>query len=160
MTSTKRTASKARALRAAVKAVKPQRARAVKTVLTFGTFDLFHVGHLRMLERARALGTRLVVGVSSDALNFSKKNKYPVFTQDERLEIMRGLKCVDAVFLEESLAEKADYALRYKADVLVMGDDWKGKFDWVEPIAKCKVVYLTRTPAISTTAIVEKIQTG
>lgn len=128
------------------------------TVLTFGTFDLFHVGHLRMLERARAMGTRLVVGVSSDALNQAKKAKLPVFSQQERLAILAALRCVDAVFLEESLEQKADYVRRHKADVLVMGDDWAGKFDWVGRETGCKVVYLPRTPVISTTAIVEKIQ--
>jgi choline-phosphate cytidylyltransferase len=129
-----------------------------KTVITFGTFDLFHVGHLRMLERARALGDRLVVGVSSDKLNFSKKQKSPVFSEAERLEIIAGLRCVDAVFLEEALEQKADYVRAHGAVVLVMGDDWSGKFDWVGKETGCKVVYLTRTPAISTTALVEKIQ--
>ena len=133
-------------------------AKAGKTVITFGTFDLFHVGHLRMLERARALGDRLVVGVSSDKLNFSKKQKNPVFSQGERLEIIAGLRCVDAVFLEETLEQKADYVRAHKAAVLVMGDDWAGKFDWVGKETGCKVVYLERTPAISTTALVEKIQ--
>lgn len=129
-----------------------------RTVITFGTFDLFHVGHLRMLERARALGDRLVVGVSSDTLNFAKKAKAPVFTEKERLEIIAGLRCVDAVFLEESLEQKADYVRRHGAQVLVMGDDWAGKFDWVGRETGCEVAYLPRTPAISTTALVEKIQ--
>ncbi|HUR60849.1 MAG TPA: adenylyltransferase/cytidyltransferase family protein [Candidatus Thermoplasmatota archaeon] len=131
-----------------------------KTVLTFGTFDLFHFGHLRMLERAREMGTRLIVGVSSDAFNFAKKKKKPVFSENERLGIIKALRVVDDVFLEESLEEKANYVRRFKADVLVMGDDWEGKFDWVEQETGCKVVYLQRTPSISTTALVEKIQGG
>ena len=126
-----------------------------KTVITFGTFDVFHVGHLRVIERAAALGDRLVVGVSADALNERKKGRLPVFSQDERLEIVGALKAVDAVFVEESLEKKRDYVLEHKADVLVMGDDWAGKFDELTDI--CEVRYLPRTPAISTTALIEKI---
>jgi choline-phosphate cytidylyltransferase len=125
------------------------------TVITFGTFDVFHVGHLRVIERAAALGDRLVVGVSADALNERKKGRAPVFSEQERLEIVAALKAVDAVFLEESLEQKRDYIVEHRADVLVMGDDWAGKFDEFEDI--CKVHYLTRTPAISTTALIEKI---
>lgn len=128
----------------------------IKTVITFGTFDVFHVGHLRILERARASGDRLVVGVSTDQLNIAKKGRPPVYTQDERTEILRALRCVDAVFLEESLEQKADYIRDYSADVLVMGDDWKGKFDELSTL--CEIIYLTRTPAISTTEVIEKIR--
>ncbi|WP_323791333.1 adenylyltransferase/cytidyltransferase family protein [Nocardioides sp.] len=128
------------------------------TVITFGTFDVFHVGHLRVIERAAALGDRLVVGVSADALNVSKKGREPVFSEDERMAIVGALRVVDGVFLEESLELKRDYILEHGARTLVMGDDWAGKFDEFEDI--CDVVYLPRTPAISTTAIVEKISTG
>jgi glycerol-3-phosphate cytidylyltransferase len=126
-----------------------------RTVITFGTFDVFHVGHLRVLERAAALGDRLVVGVSADALNKRKKGRVPVFSERERLTIVAALKVVDEVFVEESLEAKRDYILEYGADVLVMGDDWAGKFDEYADV--CEVVYLTRTPAISTTAIIEHI---
>jgi len=131
----------------------PTRAR--RTVITFGTFDVFHVGHLRVIERAAALGDRLVVGVSGDELNVRKKGREPVFSQHERLEILAALRSVDEVFVEESLELKRDYITRYAADVLVMGDDWAGKFDELNDI--CEVVYLPRTPAISTTALIEKI---
>jgi glycerol-3-phosphate cytidylyltransferase len=127
------------------------------TVITFGTFDVLHVGHVRVLNRAAELGDRLVVGVSSDALNFSKKDRNPVFTQDERMEIVSNLKVVDAVFVEESLELKRQYVTEHQADVLVMGDDWAGKFDFLSDI--CKVVYLPRTPSVSTTAIIEHITT-
>lgn len=126
-----------------------------RTVITFGTFDVFHVGHLRVIERAAALGDRLVVGVSADALNMSKKGREPVFSQAERIAIVAALKPVDAVFIEESLELKRDYILEHRADVLVMGDDWAGRFDEFNDI--CEVVYLPRTPAISTTALIEKI---
>jgi glycerol-3-phosphate cytidylyltransferase len=127
------------------------------TVITFGTFDVLHVGHLRILQRSRALGDRLVVGVSSDALNFSKKGRNPVFSEDERCELVANLKCVDEVFVEESLELKREYVQRFAADVLVMGDDWAGKFDFLNDI--CKVSYLPRTPSISTTAVIEHIST-
>ena len=124
--------------------------------MTFGTFDLFHVGHIRLLNRARKLGDRLVVGISSDDLNFSKKNKFPEFPQDQRMEIISMIKGVDEVFLEESLELKADYLVKYNADILVMGDDWQGKFDQFSNL--CQIIYLPRTPSISTTAIVEKVR--
>ena len=126
-----------------------------RTVITFGTFDVFHVGHLRVLERAAELGDRLVVGVSADALNVAKKGREPVFSQRERLVIVAALRRVDQVFVEESLELKRDYILEHRADVLVMGDDWKGRFDEFGDV--CEVVYLARTPAISTTALIEKI---
>ena len=129
-----------------------------RTVLTFGTFDVFHVGHLRILERAASLGDRLVVGVSADELNLRKKGRTPVFSQAERLAIVNALKVVDDVFVEESLEQKRDYILQHQADVLVMGDDWAGRFDEFNDI--CEVVYLPRTPAISTTALIEKISGG
>jgi glycerol-3-phosphate cytidylyltransferase len=129
-----------------------------RTVMTFGTFDVFHVGHLRVIQRAAAFGDRLVVGVSADALNVSKKGRAPVFSQDERLEIVAALKPVDAVFVEESLELKRQYLLEHQADVLVMGDDWAGRFDEFNDI--CEVRYLARTPAISTTALIEKISSG
>jgi glycerol-3-phosphate cytidylyltransferase len=129
-----------------------------RTVITFGTFDVFHVGHLRMIERAAALGDRLVVGVSADELNLRKKGREPIFSEAERVEIVSALRCVSEVFVEESLELKRDYVLQHGADVLVMGDDWQGKFDELNDV--CEVVYLSRTPAVSTTALIEKISTG
>ena len=127
-----------------------------KVILTFGTFDVFHVGHLRILERARALGDALIVGISTDQLNFEKKGRKPVYNEIERSEIVRALKCVDQVFMEESLDLKAQYIRQYTPHTLVMGDDWDGKFDEFKTL--CEVVYLPRTPAISTTEVIEKIR--
>jgi len=123
------------------------------TVITFGTFDLFHIGHLNILERAKQLGIRLVVGVSSDALNFQKKSRHPHTNQTNRMRVLKALSCVDDVFLEESLELKADYIREHGATLLVMGDDWEGKFDDMP----CRVVYLPRTPSISTTELIERI---
>ena len=120
----------------------------MKRGITFDTFDVFHYGHLRILERTRELCDYLIVGASSDGLNFSKKGSNPWYSFEERSRIVGALKCVDEVFKEESLD--------YKADVLVMGDDWTGRFDWVIPLTGCEVLYLPRMPAISTTAIIER----
>lgn len=125
-------------------------------VITFGTFDIFHVGHLNILKRAKLNGDYLIVGISTDELNFSKKQRYPICPQKSRAEIIEALKCVDQVFFEESLALKRQYIIEHKADVLVMGDDWQGKFDEFSDI--CKVVYLPRTPSISTTELIEIVK--
>ena len=122
-----------------------------RRVITFGTYDLFHIGHLRIIQRARALGTSLTVGVSSDALNISKKGVAPAICQEERVAIVSALRDVDEVFVEESLELKADYLRHYRADVLVMGHDWAGRFDHFREI--CEVVYLPRTEGVSSTAI-------
>ncbi len=105
-------------------------------VITFGTFDLFHIGHLRLLQRAQTYGDSLIVGVSSDSLNVNKKSKTPIIPQHHRVEILKAITGVDEVFLEESLELKPDYIKRYKADVLVMGDDWAGKFDDLKSLCK------------------------
>jgi glycerol-3-phosphate cytidylyltransferase len=126
-------------------------------IITFGTFDLFHIGHLKILERARALGDELVVGISSDALSYRKKERYPVYPENERREIVAGLRCVDLTFFEESLEEKLAYIEEYSADCLVMGDDWTGKFDHLK--TRCQVTYLPRTRGISTTGTIQEINT-
>lgn len=127
----------------------------MKTVITFGTFDIIHVGHINILTRAFELGDRLVVGVSSDELNIDKKGYPPTITCNDRMRIISSLQMVSHVFKEESLDKKRDYVLEYNADFLVMGDDWEGKFDDLNDITK--VVYLPRTPSISSTNIKNKI---
>ena len=126
------------------------------TVITFGTFDLLHIGHINILRRAKEHGDKLIVGVSSDDLNFSKKSKHPVYNQDCRMAIISSIRFVDGVFLEESLALKRKYIIDHKADILVMGSDWEGKFDDLGDI--CKVIYLPRTENVSTTEIKQYIK--
>lgn len=126
-----------------------------KRIITFGTFDLLHCGHINILQRAKSLGDVLIVGVSSDKLNYSKKGKFPIYSEFERMKIIESIKYVDYVFLEESLELKQEYIEKYKADILVMGDDWSGKFDHLNKF--CEIIYLPRTPSISTTAIIEQI---
>ena len=124
-------------------------------IITFGTFDLFHIGHLNMLNRCKEYGDYLIVGVSTDELNFSKKNRYPIIKQNDRKEIIKNLKCVDEVFFEDSLELKRSYIKDFKADIFIIGDDWKGKFDDLNDV--CKVIYLPRTDNISTTELIDLI---
>ncbi|MDO6566465.1 adenylyltransferase/cytidyltransferase family protein [Alteromonas sp. 1_MG-2023] len=128
----------------------------MRRIITFGTFDVLHIGHIRILKRARAEGDYLIVGLSSDELNFSKKGRNPIYPYKSREELLTSLRFVDSLFMEESLEKKRDYIIQHKADVLVMGDDWDGKFDEFKDI--CEVVYLPRTPSISTTEIIEIIK--
>lgn len=125
-------------------------------VITFGTFDMFHVGHLNILERAAEYGDELIVGISTDKLNFSKKQRNPVCPEHNRAAIVSALKCVSDVFYEESLELKREYISEHRADILVMGDDWAGKFDHLNDI--CEVIYLPRTPSISTTELIEVVK--
>jgi glycerol-3-phosphate cytidylyltransferase len=128
-----------------------RRSQAPVRVITFGTFDLFHVGHLNILRRARKLGDCLIVGVSSDDLNHRKKAKLPVIRQEDRMAIVAGIRYVDEVFVEDSLELKGEYIREHRADVLVMGDDWQGRFDQFSSL--CQVVYLPRTPDISSSGL-------
>ena len=98
----------------------------MKKIITFGTFDLFHIGHFKMLERAKEMGDYLIVGVSSDELNFKKKQKKSIFSCEDRVRILLSLKCVDEAFIEEVI-DKEEYCKKYEADIFVIGDDWKEK---------------------------------
>jgi glycerol-3-phosphate cytidylyltransferase len=125
-------------------------------IITFGTYDLFHIGHLNLLRRASELGDKLICGVSSDKFSVEKKNRKPIFNDMHRLEIVSSIKYVDDVFLEESMEAKRDYILKYKADILVMGNDWEGRLDEFKDI--CAVVYFPRTEEVTTTNLICKIQ--
>lgn len=125
-------------------------------VITFGTFDLFHLGHLRILQRAKELGDQLIVGISSDELNYSKKKCYPTYPLEHRMAIVAAIRYVDDVFVEHSLEHKRRYLVEHAADILVMGDDWQGKFDFLSDT--CRVVYLPRTEGISSSGVKEHIQ--
>jgi len=125
-------------------------------VITFGTFDVFHIGHVNILTRAHDLGDHLTVGISTDALNFSKKGRYPIYREEHRMEIVRSLDCVDDVFYEHSLDLKRDYLIEHNADILVMGNDWEGRFDEFKDV--CEVIYLPRTADVSTTDIIQAIR--
>lgn len=122
----------------------------MKTVITYGTFDILHVGHINLLRRARALGDRLVVGLSSDEFNRGK-HKSSLLNYENRKAVLESIRYVDQVFPEHDWEQKVDDIKRYGAQVFVMGHDWEGKFDFLSEF--CSVVYLPRTTDISTTEI-------
>ena len=121
-----------------------------RVVLTYGTFDLFHYGHLRLLERCKGLGDRLVVGVSTDEFN-SEKGKKTIIPFSHRIELVRSIKHVDACFEETSWNQKEEDIQTLNVDLLVMGADWIGKFDHLQDL--CDVEYLSRTANISSSDI-------
>ena len=122
----------------------------MRRVITYGTFDLIHYGHINLLKRAKAQGDYLVVALSSDEFN-AGKGKKSYFTYEERKAMLEAIRYVDMVIPEESWEQKVTDVEKYDIDVFVMGDDWEGKFDFLKD--KCAVVYLPRTPEISTTKI-------
>ena len=129
-------------------------------VITYGTYDLFHVGHLRLLQRAKALagdGGELIVGVSTDRFNWVEKHKKSAIPYEQRAEIVAALKCVDEVVPEDDWDMKRDI-LEKKIDIFCMGSDWQGKFDHLNEV--CKVVYLPRTDGISSTELKAGIRNG
>ena len=122
----------------------------MKRVLTYGTFDLLHYGHVNLLRRAKQLGDYLIVGLSTDIFN-SIKGKKSYFSYEDRKILLESIRYVDLVIPEENWEQKIKDIINYKVDIFVMGDDWKGKFDFLKEY--CEVVYLPRTPEISTTRI-------
>jgi len=123
-------------------------------VITYGTFDLLHIGHIRILERAKKLGDFLIVGLSTDEFNI-KKNKLAYFSYEERRLILESIKFVDLVIPETCWEQKIKDIKKYKVDIFVIGDDWRGKFDYLEEY--CQVIYLPRTPDISTSKIKKEL---
>lgn len=121
-----------------------------KKIITYGTFDLLHYGHIELLRRAKALGDYLVVALSTDEFN-ALKGKKSVFDFDKRKDLLSAIKYVDEIIPENSWEQKRDDIIQNSINVFVMGDDWRGKFDELSDI--CEIVYLTRTPHISSTAI-------
>ena len=123
----------------------------MKRVITYGTFDLLHYGHINLLRRAKALGDYLIVALSTDEFNWNSKQKKCYFTYEKRKQLLEAVRYVDLVIPEESWDQKTIDVQLYKVDTFVMGDDWKGKFDFLKDY--CEVVYLPRTPEISSTQI-------
>lgn len=123
----------------------------MKRVITYGTFDMLHYGHINLLRRAKALGDYLVVALSTDEFNRDKKGKMCYFDYDKRKELLESIRYVDLVIPEQSWEQKNSDIDEYHINTFVIGDDWEGKFDFLKK--KCDVVYLSRTPEISTTKI-------
>ncbi|MDS1141173.1 adenylyltransferase/cytidyltransferase family protein [Pusillimonas sp. SM2304] len=122
----------------------------MKTILTYGTFDLFHIGHLRLLQRLRSLGDRLVVGVSTDDFN-RVKNKNTVVPFADRIKIVESIRDVDLVIPETCWEQKVKDIQEHSVSIFGMGNDWEGRFDYLKDY--CEVVYLPRTEGISSTHI-------
>ena len=127
----------------------------MKRVITYGTFDLLHYGHINLLRRAKEYGDYLIVGLSTDDFN-REKGKESYFSYDERKSLIESCRYVDLVIPEYSWNQKIDDCKQYCADTIVMGDDWVGKFDFLEENG-VQVIYLPRTPEISTTRIKEDL---
>jgi glycerol-3-phosphate cytidylyltransferase len=121
-----------------------------KKIITYGTFDLFHIGHLKLLQRLKALGSELIVAVSSDEFN-EKKGKKTVISYKQRAEIVENIKCVDMVIPENNWEQKIEDIEKYKIDIFAIGNDWEGKFDFLKKY--CEVIYLDRTDGISSTQL-------
>ncbi len=122
----------------------------MKKVITYGTFDLLHTGHINILRRAKELGDYLVVAISSDEFN-AGKGKKAYYTFEQRKAILEAVRYVDEVIAEDNWEQKKEDVKKHDIDVFVMGDDWEGKFDFLQE--QCEVVYLPRTEGISTTQI-------
>ncbi len=123
----------------------------MKKIITYGTYDLLHYGHINLLQRAKALGDYLIVALSTDEFNWDSKQKKCYFTYEQRKRLLESVRYVDLVIPEENWEQKINDVKEFKIDTFVMGDDWAGKFDFLKEY--CDVVYLPRTPEISTTQI-------
>ena len=127
----------------------------MKRVITYGTYDLLHYGHINLLRRAKEQGDYLIVALSTDEFNWESKQKKSYFTYEERKAMLEAIRYVDLVIPENNWEQKKTDVAEYNVDVFVMGDDWKGKFDFLKE--QCEVVYLPRTPEISTTKIKKEL---
>ena len=121
-----------------------------KVVITYGTFDMFHIGHLNLLKRAKELGDYLIVAVSTDEFN-ELKGKKTLIPYKQRVEIVKAIRYVDLVIPETSWEQKIEDVRKYNVDIFVIGEDWKGKFDFLKEF--CQVIYLPRTKGVSTTQL-------
>ncbi|NSQ25840.1 glycerol-3-phosphate cytidylyltransferase [Enterococcus faecalis] len=128
----------------------------MKKILTYGTFDLLHYGHINLLKKAKQQGDYLIVGLSTDAFNLEKK-KQRYFSYEKRKQLLEAIRYVDLVIPETSWKQKVSDIAEFKIDTLVMGDDWQGAFDFLEVETTAKVLYLPRTPEVSTTQIKKEL---
>ena len=126
-----------------------------KTVITYGTFDLFHIGHLKLLQRIKNLGDKLIVAVSTDEFN-TLKGKKTIIPYEQRAEIVSNIKCVDLVIPENNWEQKIEDIKKYNVDIFSMGNDWEGKFDFLKE--HCEVIYLDRTEGISSTQLKQTLK--
>lgn len=128
----------------------------MKRIITYGTFDLLHYGHVNLLRRAKELGDYLIVALSTDDFNWVEKQKKCYFSYEERKVLLESIRYVDLVIPETNWDQKEKDVKKYNVDVFVIGDDWKGEFDFLK--RDCEVVYLQRTPEISSTQIKQNLK--
>lgn len=125
----------------------------MKRVITYGTFDLLHYGHINLLRRAKEHGDYLIVALSTDEFNWDEKQKKCYFSYEKRKQLLEAIRYVDLVIPENGWEQKISDIKEYHIDTFVMGDDWKGKFDYLRDKTDAEVIYLPRTPEISTSII-------
>lgn len=125
----------------------------MKRVITYGTFDLLHYGHIQLLKRAKEQGDYLIVALSTDAFNWKEKQKKSYFSYEKRKQLLEAIRYVDLVIPETSWAQKVTDIADYHVDTFVIGDDWLGKFDFIQEQTGAEVLYLPRTPEVSTSQI-------
>lgn len=131
----------------------------MKRIITYGTYDLLHYGHINLLRRAKEMGDYLIVALSTDRFNWDSKQKKCYFTYEQRKELLEALRFVDLVIPEENWEQKISDIQMYQIDAFVMGDDWEGKFDYLQDETAAEICYLARTPEISTTKIKNELNT-
>lgn len=127
----------------------------MKTIITYGTFDVLHIGHINLLRRAKKLGDRLIVAISTDEFN-AGKHKTALLSYENRRTVLESMIYVDLVIPEESWNQKIRDVKEYSVDTFVIGDDWRGEFDFLKEL--CEVVYLPRTEGISSTILKNKLR--
>lgn len=125
----------------------------MKRIITYGTFDMLHYGHINLLRRAKGRGDYLIVALSTDEFNQNSKQKKTYFSFEKRKQLLEAIRYVDLVIPEESWDQKVNDINLYQVDEFVIGDDWQGQFDFIGDQTNADVVYLARTPEISTTQI-------
>lgn len=130
----------------------------MKRILTYGTFDMLHYGHINLLKRAKEQGDYLIVGLSTDEFNWNQKQKKCYFNYEKRKQLLESIRYVDLVIPEESWEQKKTDIEKYQIDTFIMGDDWTGKFDFLKKDTGKEVLYLSRTPEISTSQIKEDLK--
>lgn len=128
----------------------------MKKIITYGTFDLLHYGHINFLRHAKELGDYLIVALSTDDFNLNEKHKKSFFSYGQRKKLLEAIRYVDLVIPESDWNQKIEDVKEFKIDTFVIGDDWKGKFDFLKDY--CEVIYLPRTPEISTSQIKKELK--
>lgn len=131
---------------------------------TTGVFDMFHIGHLNIIKKAKEQCDYLIVGVTTDELCYSRKHKYPIIKENERVAIIKELRSVDKVVLQKDM-DKLAVIKKYHADAVFVGSDWKGTEAWNKyeqefNLEGCTVVYLDHTDGISSTILRDRLNKG